>query len=424
MPIDPRIVMGIQPIPVPQGDQASAIQKSLILANLLDQGEANRLTMGERRRELESNDRVRALLGENPNATPEQVMAIDPRRGMEFGKYRTEEAGKRATIAKDEALARKADAERELKQLEVGTAVLAYAKDPVSFETIMRSGMFPQNMADQALQQGYSPQLVQRLQAFGTTRAQQITAEQAAANAAETRANNPFIAGPNGPVPNQPVQAFQLSKSKASAPNVRVDVKTGDSLAQQIGPMMRDSVIAAEGAVKQVDAARRIISAVDTGKIISGPGAEPMLVANQIAQTLGIGGKDSAEIIANTRQAIRGLAELTLQGRQQMRGQGAITESEGKLAERAMSGEINFTAAEIKQLAAASERSARFQYAEHARKIEVMKQNPSLQGLSPFYQGPAMPAMPTEIADQPPAPVTTPKQGTGRIRFLGIEPGT
>lgn len=195
----------------------------------------------------------------------------------------------------------------------------------------------------------------------------------------------------------QPVVNQQLANVKkdiaakgAANVNVRTDVKTGESLAAQVGPMMKDSTAIAEGAVKQVDAAQRIVQAVDSGKIITGPTADARLVASQIGQVLGVGGKDEAEKVANTRQALRGLAELTLQGRQQMKGQGAITESEGKLAEKAMSGEISFTAAEIKQLAKASERAARFNYAEHTRKLKVMEANPALQGIAPFYSGPAI----------------------------------
>jgi hypothetical protein len=167
----------------------------------------------------------------------------------------------------------------------------------------------------------------------------------------------------------------------------------GESLGKEIGPMMRDSTIIAEGAVKQVDAAQRIVIAVDSGKLFAGPLASGRVTLAQVSQVMGIGGKDEAEKLANTRQAVRGLAELTLQGRQQMRGQGAITESEGKLAERAMSGDINeLTIPEIRQLAKASERAARYNYAEHQRKLKVMQGNPSLSGISPFYEGPQMPA--------------------------------
>ncbi|ABR91432.1 Hypothetical protein mma_2194 [Janthinobacterium sp. Marseille] len=205
--------------------------------------------------------------------------------------------------------------------------------------------------------------------------------------------NKPFNVGADGIVPNLPYQDYEKSKAKAGASNVNVktDVKMGESLGQQVGPMMKDSTAAAEGAVKQVDAAQRIVKAVDSNKIFAGPGAGAKMTLTQIADGLGVTGADEKEKIANTRTAIRGLAELTLQGRQQMRGQGAITESEGALATKAMSGDItDLTAAEVKMLAKASERAARFNYAEHQRKMKVMQSNPSLQGIAPFYQGPEM----------------------------------
>lgn len=220
-------------------------------------------------------------------------------------------------------------------------------------------------------------------------------------------------------VPNAPLIQAKKDIGKASAPsvNVKTDVKMGESLANQVGPMMKDSVSAAEGAVKQVDAAQRILSALESNKIYAGPGANVRLKASQVGEMLGINGKDEAEKIANTRATIRGLAEMTLQGRQQMRGQGAITEGEGALAQKAMSGDISdLTAAEIKQLSKASERAARFNYNEHQRKLKVMQQNPNLQGVSPFYEGPGMP--PEMPVTPQPATSQAPRAGA---KFLGFE---
>ena len=104
---------------------------------------------------------------------------------------------------------------------------------------------------------------------------------------------------------------------------------------------------------------------------------------------IGAGGNTTADKIANSRQAVQGLAQLTLQGRKQMRGEGAITESEGKLAERAMSGDLNFTAAEIRQLAEAAKRSAKFTYNQHQNIINTMQNNPDAKGLVPYFQVPA-----------------------------------
>ena len=185
---------------------------------------------------------------------------------------------------------------------------------------------------------------------------------------------------------------------RSGTPSTNVSVSMDKGVAAQIGPMLKDERIQAQGAASQIDASDRVIQAVDTNKIIAGPTASAQLRLAQIGSVLGITGADTAETIANTRQAIRGFAELTLQGRKSMRGEGAITESEGKLAERAFSGDIDsLTSAEIKQLANASKRSAEFSLGEYNRKLEVLKKDPATAQLAPFYEINRMPAAPAPI---------------------------
>jgi hypothetical protein len=172
---------------------------------------------------------------------------------------------------------------------------------------------------------------------------------------------------------------------KTPATNITVD--TGKGIASQVGPMLKDAQIQAQGANIQIDAADRVIGAVDSNKIISGPLATPQLRLAQFGQTLGVTGKNTAETILNTRQAIRGFAELTLQGRKSMRGEGAITESEGKLAERAFSGDIDsLTAQEIKQIANASKRVAEYSIGEYNRKLDTLGKNPEMKDIVEFYK--------------------------------------
>jgi hypothetical protein len=206
------------------------------------------------------------------------------------------------------------------------------------------------------------------------------------------KSGNPFTDlilsdGQGGFRQNSPLVGAKQSISKAGAPSIRIENKTGESLAKEIGPMLSESTAAATGAAQQIDAANRITKAIDSNKIFAGPGASIRLKTAQIGEVLGIGGKDDAEKIANTRSTVRGLAEMTLQGRKQMRGQGAITESESKLAEKAISGDIDdLTPSEIKQLANASARSARFVYQEHQKKLSVVRNNPNTAQLAPFYE--------------------------------------
>lgn len=180
---------------------------------------------------------------------------------------------------------------------------------------------------------------------------------------------------------------YQQALKKAGAPSVSVN--TAKDLSGQIGDISKESRISAMGAVQTADAANRIIQSVDSNKLFSGAGANQRLTGAQIADGLGLGGKDTAEKIANTRQALQGLAQLTLQGRKQMRGEGAITESEGALAQRAMSGDITLTKGEIRQLAEAAKRSAKFQYSQHQNIINTMKADPNSRGLVPYYDVPA-----------------------------------
>ena len=192
---------------------------------------------------------------------------------------------------------------------------------------------------------------------------------------------------------------YQMGLKKAGAPSTMVSM--GKSIAGEVGPIMKEAQGIAQAAVKTEDSANRITKAIDSNQLFTGTGANVRLGAAQIANTLGFGGNTLEAKIGNTRQAMQGLAELTLQGRQQMRGQGAITESESKLAERAISGDISFTPVEIKQLANAAKRASEYTYNNYQSKLQNMAKNPDTAGLVPYYEVPRMTpqsAMPDQSA--------------------------
>ena len=179
--------------------------------------------------------------------------------------------------------------------------------------------------------------------------------------------------------------AKQLVESKTSAGASKYDFGNmiNKSLSD-VAPMLVASKTATSGAIQQADAANRIIQSLDTNKIFTGAGANQKLQIAQIGQMLGVTGNKTEEIVANTRQAIQGLAQLTLQGRKQMRGEGAITESEGALAQRAMSGDVSLTAGELRILANAAKRSAKFTYDQHQSMMGALaKDSPNSV---PYYQ--------------------------------------
>jgi hypothetical protein len=185
---------------------------------------------------------------------------------------------------------------------------------------------------------------------------------------------------------------------RSGTPSTNVSVSMDKGVAAQVGPMLKDERIQAQGAALQIDAADRVINAVDSGKIIAGPTATPQLKLAQIGSAMGLTGGNTEETIRNTRQAIRGMSELTLQGRKSMRGEGAITESEGKLAERAFSGDIDsLTPSEIKQIANATSRVAKFSLGEYNRKLKALEKDPAMAQIVPFYEVNTLPPQKTGI---------------------------
>jgi len=198
-------------------------------------------------------------------------------------------------------------------------------------------------------------------------------------------------------------EQFSTTQKRAGASNVsvsnRVENKASESVAKQVGPILEQSLASAEGAMRVLDASQRVVSAIDTGKVITGPLANARVTGLQIGQMLGIGGKDDVETLANTRQAIRGLAEMTLQGRKEMSGQGAITNSESGLAEKATSGSIeSLTAAEVKILANASARASRYMIQKHKSRVKSAGVLPGMENITPFFDVPEV--------QEPTAPVS------------------
>jgi hypothetical protein len=167
---------------------------------------------------------------------------------------------------------------------------------------------------------------------------------------------------------------------------------TASSIGGKAGELLKESSDAANSATQSVASAQRMVQALDSNNVLTGPTASLRLKGLQIASTLGMQGKDDAEKIANTRQAVQEMAKLTLEGRKQMSGQGAITNQESALAEKATSGSIDdLTAPEIRQLAQAAERTGRWKYSQHEAKMNAMSQDPAMAGSVALYKAAPMP---------------------------------
>lgn len=180
--------------------------------------------------------------------------------------------------------------------------------------------------------------------------------------------------------------------SHPPAASMKVDVKTGEGLAKEIGPMVAESRASALGALQAAETAGRVRQAISTGNVTLGPTATVRNQINQIAQVMGIAGDTTEQKLVNTREVARGLAQFTIAARKSLKGQGQVSDFEGKLLQKAESGQIDdFTVPELKAFIDVTERLAKLQYDLHGRNVEVMRQRQDLQNIVPFYEVPAWP---------------------------------
>jgi len=205
------------------------------------------------------------------------------------------------------------------------------------------------------------------------------------------------------PAQVQAVNNQVMALKRAGGTNVSITQSTGKSLAGEVGPILKESVAQTQGAYRTLDSADKILTALESNNMITGPLATQRIQAGRLATSLGFAGKDEGQKLANTQQAVQGLAGLVLAGRQQMRGEGAISASESTIAERAMSGDINMTPAELAMLANAAKRVGQYQIQTHNQRLEAMKADPELKGLVPFYSVSPMSAPATPAAAGTPA---------------------
>lgn len=117
----------------------------------------------------------------------------------------------------------------------------------------------------------------------------------------------------------------------------------------------------AEGAVGTLNTVARLKDALDSGKVIAGPGTTARVFLGQVGQVMGVPGKGRDEQLTNTRSAIQTMAQLELDAAQAMKGQGAITDAERGIIKRAAAGDIDsMTVPELRVLTNVLERSANY----------------------------------------------------------------
>lgn len=193
--------------------------------------------------------------------------------------------------------------------------------------------------------------------------------------------------GKGGYIINQQLLDAKSQIAAKGATNIgmpRIEVKMGDSVAGQVGPMAKDSRTQAQGAVGMFDSAERIQKALDSGKVSAGPFTTQINTVKQLVQKVG-GGND--EGIRQTRQVIKSLAQMAVEARKELAGQGAVTENEAAAVGKAESGDINdLTTGELQDLVTLTKRAAHLRAKSHKGLLDSMGESDGTRGTVPFYQ--------------------------------------
>jgi len=189
---------------------------------------------------------------------------------------------------------------------------------------------------------------------------------------------------------------FRMATKPTTTINVSAtNTPPGKSLAAPIGQRAEASLVKAEGATEIMTAANSVRDALNTGNVIAGPGAG---IRTKFAQVLEMAGVGDKEKLTATRTAIQGMADLTLQSRAELKGQGQITDAETKLLERARSGDIaDMTIAELQTVVNVSQRLAGRLWSNHQTLLGTMKTDPAAADVFKYYTPTA--AMPQALEE-------------------------
>ena len=139
---------------------------------------------------------------------------------------------------------------------------------------------------------------------------------------------------------------------------------------------------AAQGTISTIQNIRPLI---EKG-VYAGPLSGAPRVIDQLSSSLGVAGANTNEKLVRTAEAMQGLASLELSAAQAMKGQGAITENERALIQRAAGGNFQeFTQKEVLALLNALEKVANGKVAIHEKNLSALKKRKDTADLADFY---------------------------------------
>lgn len=209
MGIDPNIILGIKQPQFQQRDPLDEVSKVLTLKHLLQQGELGGVQLDEAKRNAEENVQWKALFANGATPTTAQVLGVSPKLGQAYLKTLQDNEMHRVTTDKNRAQTDEIHA--KMVGAIFGQPDMDQEKWTQAREIAKSRGLLsPEQLS--IIPAEFSPKWQSHLVNGATTAAERAAIERNRT----TAANQPFMAGPDGrPVPNEPVQQFQINKATA-----------------------------------------------------------------------------------------------------------------------------------------------------------------------------------------------------------------
>ncbi|NBR26098.1 MAG: hypothetical protein EBU08_20405 [Micrococcales bacterium] len=175
---------------------------------------------------------------------------------------------------------------------------------------------------------------------------------------------------------------------QAGASQTNVSVNTGEKV--RVGEINKDIVAEMGSLTAQARAAKETLMNVDRvlpalDKAITGPLADYRTTLTRVGQYMGITGKDTNEILANTQNVVQGLAQQELNAASYTKGQGALTGPEREMLKRSAAGDQNMSAAELRTALIAAQKMAQYRINEHQQYLNKFSALPGSEQYVPFY---------------------------------------
>jgi hypothetical protein len=212
-------------------------------------------------------------------------------------------------------------------------------------------------------------------------------------------------------------QIYDQRIRKESTHQPATVVKTGDNafmkeFAGDAAKHLGASRDAAKASATTLQALDRMDKALDGGAL-SGPTSTFQSYGLRLGQIAGVGGKDAAETLSRTRELLQGAAQLNVDSAKALAGQGAVSNFEREMLEKAAGGGVeSMSQPEIKAVIRVLKKANRQRIAQHGEQLK--KVGPQFSPFAPFYEVP----MPPE--DEPAAP-TAPAAAPGLPTREAIE---